>query len=142
MFQMSVRPCAMCGSWFSGLVETTERKLPVFFRESTTESVPVENQPDFLLIEVDMIILGIETSCDETSAAVLAGDVLKSNVISTQLVHTLYGGVVPELASRAHLRLIVPVVKEALRVAGVGKKNITGVAVTYGPGLMGALSRN
>ncbi len=86
-----------------------------------------------------MITLGIETSCDETSAAVLADGVLLSNVISTQLIHTRYGGVVPELASRAHLRLIIPVVDEALRTSGVRKGDLTGVAVTYGPGLLGSL---
>src|ERR1041385_1582215 len=86
-----------------------------------------------------MTILGIETSCDETSAAVLLDDVIKSNVISSQLVHHKYGGVVPELASRAHQRLIVPVVDEALRGANITKDDLDGVAVTYGPGLVGAL---
>jgi N6-L-threonylcarbamoyladenine synthase len=86
-----------------------------------------------------MNILGIETSCDETSAAVLSGGILKSNIISSQLVHQKYGGVVPELASRAHQQLIVPVVNEALTVAGVRKEQLDGIAVTYGPGLMGAL---
>jgi N6-L-threonylcarbamoyladenine synthase len=86
-----------------------------------------------------MVILGIETSCDETSAAVLADGRLRSNVISTQLVHSRYGGIVPELASRAHQQLIVPVVEEALQRAGVTKHELTGVAVTAGPGLMGAL---
>ena len=86
-----------------------------------------------------MIILGIETSCDETSAAVMVDGVLKSNIISSQFVHRKYGGVVPELASRAHQQLIVPVVEEALRRAGIGKEQLDGVAVTYGPGLAGAL---
>lgn len=86
-----------------------------------------------------MTVLGIETSCDETSAAVLIDGVVKSNIISSQYVHQQYGGVVPELASRAHQRLIVPVVEEALRVAHVSKKEIDGVAATYGPGLVGAL---
>ena len=86
-----------------------------------------------------MRILGIETSCDETSAAVLIDGVVRSNIISSQLVHTRYGGVVPELASRAHQRLIIPVVEEALRVAGIGKSELNGIAVTYGPGLVGAL---
>ena len=86
-----------------------------------------------------MVVLGIETSCDETSAAVLDGGVVKSNIISSQLIHQRYGGVVPELASRAHQRLIVPVVDEALHVAGIRKERIEGVAVTCGPGLMGAL---
>lgn len=86
-----------------------------------------------------MIILGIETSCDETSAAVLIDGVVHSNIISSQFIHHQYGGVVPELASRVHQRLIVPVVEEALRTAGVSKKQIDAVAATYGPGLVGAL---
>ena len=86
-----------------------------------------------------MIVLGIETSCDETSAAVVDDGVVKSNVISSQLVHAKYGGVVPELASRAHQRLIIEVVDEALRNAGVTKHQIKGIAATQGPGLVGAL---
>lgn len=86
-----------------------------------------------------MIVLGIETSCDETSAAVVDEGVVKSNVISSQLVHAKYGGVVPELASRAHQRLIIDVVEEALKKAGVTKGRIEGVAATQGPGLVGAL---
>jgi N6-L-threonylcarbamoyladenine synthase len=86
-----------------------------------------------------MIVLGIETSCDETSAAILRDDEILSNIISSQLIHKKYGGVVPELASRAHQRLIVTVVEEAFQVAGVKKENLDGIAVTYGPGLVGAL---
>jgi N6-L-threonylcarbamoyladenine synthase len=86
-----------------------------------------------------MIILGIESSCDETSAAVLADGKLKSNIISSQLIHQQYGGIVPELASRAHQRLIVPVVEQALTVAQIKKEQLNAVAVTHGPGLMGAL---
>ena len=86
-----------------------------------------------------MNILGIETSCDETSAAVLQDGIVKSNVISSQIAHGEYGGVVPELASRAHQRLIVPVVEEALHTAGIGKNELDAVCATYGPGLMGAL---
>lgn len=86
-----------------------------------------------------MNILGIETSCDETSAAVMQDGVLKSNIVSSQLVHQRYGGVVPELASRAHQQLIIPVVDEALRTAGISPEQLQGVAVTYGPGLAGAL---
>ena len=86
-----------------------------------------------------MRVLGIETSCDETSAAVLDDGVVLSNVISSQLVHAQYGGVVPELASRAHQKLIVPVVMEALARAGVGQEDLGGVAATHGPGLAGAL---
>ncbi len=86
-----------------------------------------------------MKILGIESSCDETSAAVLDGRVLRSTVISSQFVHRKYGGVVPELASRAHQALIVPVVDEAIRSAGIAKSDLDAIAVTCGPGLMGAL---
>lgn len=86
-----------------------------------------------------MLVLGIETSCDETSAAVVDEGVVKSNVISSQLVHAKYGGVVPELASRAHQRLIIEVVEEALAKADVSKHQIQGVAATQGPGLVGAL---
>lgn len=87
-----------------------------------------------------MLILGIETSCDETSAAVLTGDLsILSNVILSQQEHLLYGGVVPELASRAHMRHIVPVVREALASAGIGLAQVDGIAVTKGPGLVGSL---
>ncbi len=86
-----------------------------------------------------MTVLGIETSCDETSAAVLADGIVRSNVISSQLIHAKYGGVVPELASRAHQRMIVDVVEEALRRAGVSKGDVDGIAATCGPGLAGAL---
>ncbi len=87
------------------------------------------------------LLLGIETSCDETSAAVVCGgDEVLSLVISSQTdLHARYGGVVPELASRAHLEAILPVVHEALDVAGVGLADLDGVAVTRGPGLIGAL---
>ncbi|MBI3189688.1 MAG: tRNA (adenosine(37)-N6)-threonylcarbamoyltransferase complex transferase subunit TsaD, partial [Ignavibacteriales bacterium] len=86
-----------------------------------------------------MKILGIETSCDETSASVISDGVVKSNIISSQLVHKNYGGIVPELASRAHQQLIIPVVDEALNIAGIDKHHLDGIAVTYGPGLIGAL---
>jgi len=86
-----------------------------------------------------VIILGIESSCDETAAAVLVDGVLKSNVIAGQDVHRAWGGVVPELASRAHQEHIVPVVQEALRTAGVDKHRLSGIAFTQGPGLIGAL---
>jgi len=86
------------------------------------------------------LILGIESSCDETSAAVVRGgrEVL-SNVVASQLVHSNYGGVVPELASREHLRAIVPVVREAMQRAGVHYSDLDAIAVTEGPGLAGAL---
>src|ERR1700743_19087 len=86
------------------------------------------------------LILGIESSCDETSAAVVrAGREVLSNVVSSQLVHSDYGGVVPALASREHLRNIVPVVREALQRAGVAYADLDVIAVTEGPGLAGAL---
>ncbi|MBR5738860.1 MAG: tRNA (adenosine(37)-N6)-threonylcarbamoyltransferase complex transferase subunit TsaD, partial [Lachnospiraceae bacterium] len=85
----------------------------------------------------DVTILAIESSCDETAAAVVKnGRTVLSNVISSQIaLHTLYGGVVPEIASRKHVEKIVPVVKEALKAAGVTMDDIDAVAVTYGPGL-------
>ena len=86
-----------------------------------------------------MLILGIETSCDETSAAVIEGSSVLSNVISCQSVHLQFGGVVPELASRAHLRKIIPIVESALSKAGKTMEEIEGFAVTNGPGLIGAL---
>ena len=86
------------------------------------------------------LILGIESSCDETSAAVVRdGREVLSNVVASQLVHVNYGGVVPELASREHLRAIVPVVREAVHRAGCGYADLEAVAVTEGPGLAGAL---
>ncbi len=86
-----------------------------------------------------MTILGIETSCDETSAAVIRDGKICSNVISSQYVHRKYGGVVPELASRAHQRLITQVVEEALQNGSCGIRDLDAVAATYGPGLVGAL---
>lgn len=86
-----------------------------------------------------MIILGIESSCDDTAAAILEDGRLKSSVISSQLEHVAWGGVVPEVASRAHLRMMVPVVERALQDAGVTRTEVDAVAVTYGPGLAGAL---
>lgn len=88
---------------------------------------------------MDTIILGIESSCDDTSAAVIKNGVLLSSVIASQAVHEAYGGVVPELASRAHQQNIVPVVHEALKRAGVTKEQLSVVAFTRGPGLMGSL---
>lgn len=85
------------------------------------------------------IILGIESSCDDTSAAVIKDGVLLSNVIASQDVHRAFGGVVPELASRAHELNIVPVVSEALSRAGVAASDLTAIAFTRGPGLLGSL---
>ncbi|MBE0637043.1 MAG: tRNA (adenosine(37)-N6)-threonylcarbamoyltransferase complex transferase subunit TsaD [Bacteroidales bacterium] len=85
------------------------------------------------------IILGIESSCDDTSAAVLRNNVVLSNVTANQNVHQKFGGVVPELASRAHQQNIIPVIHEALSVAGISKNEIDAVAFTRGPGLLGSL---
>lgn len=87
----------------------------------------------------DIIILGIESSCDDTSAAVIRNGVLLSNVTASQAVHEAYGGVVPELASRAHQQNIVPVVDQALKKAGVEREQLSAIAFTRGPGLMGSL---
>jgi N6-L-threonylcarbamoyladenine synthase len=87
----------------------------------------------------DVIILGIESSCDDTSAAVLRNGVLLSNVTAGQAVHEAYGGVVPELASRAHQQNVVPVVDTALKKAGVTTEQLSAIAFTRGPGLMGSL---
>ena len=87
----------------------------------------------------DIVILGIESSCDDTSAAVIRNGVLLSNVTASQAVHEAYGGVVPELASRAHQQNIIPVVAEAIKRAGIDKSELSAVAFTRGPGLMGGL---
>ncbi len=89
--------------------------------------------------ESHTIILGIESSCDDTSAAVIRDGYLLSNVTASQAVHEAYGGVVPELASRAHQQNIVPVVDQALKRAGVTKDELSAIAFTRGPGLMGSL---
>ncbi len=86
-----------------------------------------------------LTVLGIETSCDETSVAVYADGRLLSNVVLYQVIHERYGGVVPEYASRAHMRTLVPTLNLALEKAGVTLKEIDGVGVTYGPGLVGSL---
>ena len=87
----------------------------------------------------NIYILGIESSCDDTAAAVINNGVVLSNVVATQKIHEAYGGVVPELASRAHQQNIVPVVHEALRKANIDKKDVSAIAFTQGPGLMGSL---
>lgn len=87
----------------------------------------------------DIYILGIESSCDDTSAAVLKNGVLLSNITASQEVHQSYGGVVPELASRAHQQNVVPVVDQAIKRAGITKEQLSAVAFTRGPGLMGSL---
>ena len=97
------------------------------------------SRPLSLLCDMSELILGIESSCDDTSAAVIKDGILLSNVIASQKVHEAYGGVVPELASRAHQQNIVPVVSEALRQAGVEKSDLSAIAYTRGPGLLGSL---
>ncbi len=86
-----------------------------------------------------MTILGIETSCDETAAAIYRPHELLSNIISSQTIHHQFGGVVPELASREHIRLILPIIKESLYKANMSLGNLDGIAVTQGPGLAGSL---
>ncbi len=88
---------------------------------------------------MNTVILGIESSCDDTSAAVISDGILLSNVIASQNVHEEYGGVVPELASRAHQQNIVPVVDAALKRAGIDKNQLCAIAFTRGPGLLGSL---
>lgn len=88
---------------------------------------------------MSITILGIESSCDDTSAAVISDGLLRSNVIASQKVHEEYGGVVPELASRAHQQNIVPVVDAALKRAGIDKHDLSAIAFTRGPGLLGSL---
>ncbi|MCX6296506.1 MAG: tRNA (adenosine(37)-N6)-threonylcarbamoyltransferase complex transferase subunit TsaD [Bacteroidetes bacterium] len=86
-----------------------------------------------------IIILGIESSCDDTSAAILKDGKILANIVANQSIHELYGGVVPELASRAHQQNIIPVVDQAIKQSGIAKEDITAIAFTRGPGLMGSL---
>src|SRR6056297_585686 len=92
---------------------------------------PLDNETNY--------ILAIESSCDDTSAAVLKNNSVLSNVVASQKVHEEYGGVVPELASRAHQQNIIPVVDRAIARAGIGREEISAVAFTRGPGLLGSL---
>jgi len=87
----------------------------------------------------NIYILAIESSCDDTAAAILKNDTLLSNIVATQKVHQQYGGVVPELASRAHQQNIIPVIHQAITEANIDKKDISAIAFTKGPGLMGSL---
>lgn len=86
-----------------------------------------------------IILLAIESSCDETSAAIIVDGSIKSNIIYTQKIHEQYGGVVPESASRLHIKHIIPVVEEAFKQSGVSKHNLSAVAYTQSPGLIGSL---
>ena len=90
-------------------------------------------------MSVKNYILAIESSCDDTGAAIIEGNQIISNVVASQKIHELYGGVVPELASRAHQQNIVPVVDQALKQANITKENLKAIAYTRGPGLMGSL---
>ena len=105
-----------------------------FLKLSWKENTRKDEQSKFF-----MIVLGIETSCDETAAAVYRPHELLSNIISSQTIHQQYGGVVPELASREHIRLILPIIKQSLIDAKLGLIDLDGIAVTYGPGLAGSL---
>ncbi len=91
------------------------------------------------IMKKSTVILAIESSCDDTSSAVIVDGILRSNVIASQKVHEEFGGVVPELASRAHQQNILPVVDTALKRAGVTKEDISAIAFTRGPGLLGSL---
>ena len=84
-------------------------------------------------------IIGIETSCDETSASVIKNDQVLSNIVSSQEIHEKFGGVVPELASRAHIKIITKIIEAAIKKAGIVRRELDGIAVTYGPGLIGAV---
>lgn len=86
-----------------------------------------------------MTVLGLDTSCDDTSASVIRDGVVLSNVVFSQIAHSKYGGVVPEIASRDHVKNLAPVVQKALKEGGVSFKDLEGVGVTYGPGLIGSL---
>src|SRR5690606_38468502 len=91
------------------------------------------------MVNQPVYILAIESSCDDTSASVLYNDKILSNIVANQNVHEQYGGVVPELASRAHEKNIVPVIHQALQKVGVSKEQLSAIAFTQGPGLMGSL---
>lgn len=91
------------------------------------------------MLNPEVFILAIESSCDDTAAAILCNDKVLSNVVANQLIHTQYGGVVPELASRAHQQNIVPVIDAALKKANIKKEQLSAIAFTQGPGLMGSL---
>ncbi|HBD27105.1 MAG TPA: tRNA (adenosine(37)-N6)-threonylcarbamoyltransferase complex transferase subunit TsaD, partial [Flavobacterium sp.] len=91
------------------------------------------------MTERKIYTLAIESSCDDTAAAILCNDVVLSNIVARQAIHEEYGGVVPELASRAHQQNIVPVVDVAIKKAGITKNDLNCIAFTQGPGLMGSL---
>jgi len=90
-------------------------------------------------MDMTKYIIGIETSCDDTSAAIIQGNRVLANIVSSQEIHEKFGGVVPELASRAHIRIITDIIDTAIKKAGIDKGDLDGIAVTYGPGLIGAV---
>ena len=106
---------------------------------NTNTNIPSAETQTSPCAQEPVTILAIESSCDDTSAAVMRDGILLSNVTASQAIHEAYGGVVPELASRAHQQNIVPVVDQALKRAGVAKEELSAIAVTLGPGLMGSL---
>ena len=112
-----------------------------FAKDAPTSKDPIKPGPrvNATASSSSFLILAIESSCDETSAAVIRNGKVLNNIIASQSEHHKYGGVVPELASRAHQRLIVEVVDEAMRRASVKTEDLDAVAFTRGPGLMGAL---
>ncbi len=122
-------------SFFGYHIHLSFRNFVEFQESDGTELL--EGMPE--LVGKNMMVLGIETSCDETSAAVVRDGKLLSNVTTVQLIHSNYGGVVPELASRAHQQLIVPIVNESLSKAGVRKDELTAISAVYGPGLIGSI---
>ena len=102
-------------------------------KKSSTFAQPMSDQLPMTNDQLPIVILAIESSCDDTSAAVIVDGVLRSNVIASQKVHEEFGGVVPELASRAHQQNIVPVVDTALKRAGVTPQDLSAIAFTRGP---------
>jgi N6-L-threonylcarbamoyladenine synthase len=108
-------------------------------KEDNFGACALHKESNLVIITLSMIILGLETSCDETSAAVVRDGKLLSNATAVQLFHSHHGGVVPELASRAHQRIIIPVVEDALRKASINKNDLDAIAAVYGPGLIGSI---
>ncbi len=129
----SSKDIRLCGTAMD--FQKTEKSISVFIKTATF----VKEKISVFIFFMSEIILGIESSCDDTSAAVIKGELLLSNVMASQDVHRQYGGVVPELASRAHQQNIVPVVAQALKEAGVSIGEVDTIAYTRGPGLLGSL---
>ena len=119
-------------------VERAARPVPTFAADVKRPG-RLRRRAKIFRLMTSPLILALESSCDDTGAAVMRGGVLLSNVVATQAVHAQYGGVVPELASRAHQQHVLPVVTAALKQAGVSKQELDAVAVTQGPGLLGSL---